>query len=719
MAEATTIPITAQVKDQEDSTPAIVVLKFADSAIPIFKETRNKDYIKYGLDNAYPDYLTYLFDKSSKHGAIVGGKAIYIYGKGFENGNFVVNRNGESLNDISKKAILDTRMYGGFYFEIIYNRIGKVCEVYHVDFNTIRAGKSGGYYWKENWTIKGVDGRIIENTKEEEQFMAAFDPKEPYGSQIYAYKEYRPGTKYYPLPDYIPCNNYVETDIEISKFYLSSIRNGMMPSKMLQFFMGDPGEEKKKALEKSFTKKFAGAENAGKFVLVFNAGGKDKSIDIQDLSGSELDKMFVELNKTVQQEIFSGHQVTSPMLFGIKTEGQLGGNTELQLAYNIFRSTYVDSKADAYDKEVTCLLAYSVWPGQYTLQPTDPVGVQFDIKDVVNALPKAWVFEKMGVPPNMWMLPNIGSDNKPTDPSVPAPAAHAPVVPQEQAAVNDAIRNLSAKQHQQVMRIMRQHAKGQLNDAQAKALLRTGYGLGEDDINEILGIQAMAAMAFEDMTEEEKIDAVVGLFDACGDARDDFDIIKTKKVVFSSDRDNLEADETAFMEDAFKTYDITATENRILELIKKDKRITPEVIAKTIGQTTAYVENKIASLEKRGYLESSTSLDGADEITELTVPDTVDITAPPPTTKIPPTQIYVKYSYEVKPGIGPPIIENTRPFCIRMLGLRRLYSRADIEKISARLGYSVFDRKGGWWGKNPECRHRWVSHVVVKKGGDS
>lgn len=714
MAETVTISPDVKFDDDEDYAP-IVVLKFADSAIPVFKETRNKDYIRYGEKNDYPEYLTRLFDKSGKHGAIVGGKAKYIFGKGFENGNFIVNRLGESLNDISKKSILDIENYGGFRFEVIWNRGGKIGEIYHVEWGTIRVGKEGGYYWKECWTVKSSDGRISDNTKEEEVFIPAFDPSKPYGSQIYSYNEYRPGQKYYPLPEYIACNNYIETDIEISKFYLSSIRNGMMPSKMLQFYMGDPGEEKKKSLERSFTRKFAGAENAGRFILVFNAGGKDKTVDVQDLSGSELDKMFVELNKTVQQEIFSGHKVTSPMLFGIKTEGQLGGNTELQLAYTIFRSTYADPKAEAVDKEVTFLMGYSLYPGVYKLRPTDPIQVQIDIKDVINALPKVWVLEKLGIPQNQWTLPNIGSENKPADPT--QPAGTSAVAPGEQAAVNEAIKNLSAKQHQQVMRIMRQHAKGQLNDVQAKALLRTGYGLGENDINELLGIQPIAASAFDNLTEDEKTDAVVAMFDACGDARDDFEIIKSKKVCFVSEAEAA-VDEPDFIEAAFKTYDVTATENKILELIKKDKRITADVIATTIGQTRGYVESKIASLEKRGLLDSSTTMDGVDEIIERMVPEAADITAPPPIGKIPPTQIYVKYSYEVKPGIGPAVIETTRPFCRKMISLNRLYSRADIEKISARLGYSVFDRKGGWWGGSPECRHRWVSHVVIKKGGD-
>jgi hypothetical protein len=50
--------------------------------------------------------------------------------------------------------------------------------------------------------------------------------------------------------------------------------------------------------------------------------------------------------------------------------------------------------------------------------------------------------------------------------------------------------------------------------------------------------------------------------------------------------------------------------------------------------------------------------------------------------------------------------------CIRNLNPSdyKIYSRSDIETMSARLGYSVWDRCGG-----DDCRHRWVSVVVTKK----
>lgn len=690
--------------------PDVLVLKFADSKIPVFKEVKSKDYIRYGEDNLYPEYLTYLFDKSGKHGAIVSGKAGYIYGEGYENGDFVVNRLDETLNDVCKMSIQDIPTYGGYYWEVIYDRLGRVCEIYHVDFNTLRLSKKGdGYYWKETWNPRDPKSREVE------EFIPKYDPAKPYGTQIFAYVEYRPGVRFYPLPEFIATNNYIETDIEISKYNLSAIRNGMMPSKMMQFFNGEPSDDKKREIEQRMTKKFAGAENAGRFFLVFNTT-KEKSVEVDDLSATDLDKLFAQVNQICQQEIYSGHKVTSPMLFGIKTEGQLGGNTELYTAYAIFQNTYSKPKAHTFDRQMKKVMDRSRWPGEYSLRPTDPIGIQFDVKDVINSLPKAFVFEKLSIPREMWGLENVGSDNRPT-PTTPIPPStkvDAPGIPSVDAAVNDAVRNLTAKQHQQLLRIIRQYGKGQLTEQAAKTLLRTGLGLSDTDIDNVLGIQSTVPVA---MSSDEEEDTTVSIFDSFGDCKDDFEILKSKKVIFSTDEEARE-DEATWIEQAFVEYDVTITEDRIIELIRKDKRITPEVIAQTIGQTVAYVENKIQDLTRRGYLEESAQVEGEDTIIERIVPESTSILAPPPREGTPnPATVFVKYSYEVKPGIGPAIIKTTRPFCRRMIGLNRMYSRADIEKISGRLGYSVWNRKGGWWGGKEECRHRWVSHVVIKKGG--
>ena len=734
--DSNVIPITQSNPQAVDTTPEFLVLKFADSRIPVFKESRNKDYIKYGADDDYPDYLTYLFNKSAKHGAIIGGKAFYIFGEGYENGEVIVNRLGDTLNDIAKKSILDIEIYGGYRWEIIWNAARKVAEIYHVDYTTIRVGKNGGYYFKECWDS---------NNRDEEIFMPAFNPNYPIGSQMYAYNEYRPKTRYYPLPEYIGSNNFIETDIEISKYYLSAIRNGMTPSKMIQFFNGEPTEDKKREIEHRMAKKFAGAENAGKFLLVFNQVNASKSVEVNDLSATDLDKHMIELNKTCQQEIFSGHRVTSPMLFGIKTEGQLGGNTELKASYELFQSTYAKPKANAFDKELNYILSYSSKPGKYELRPTDPIGWQIPESLLAQAVSPDDIREKLGLPitekpvdspatktlnaingmsplvatkllekltdnevRGLAGLPPIAGGDTILQPDGTASTIGQPTLDSDEPElpINSILTNLSAKQLQHVERVVRKYSQGKITEVMAKILLRSGLGLSDNEINQILGIQPAAMSAVD---EEE---AIADVFDEYGDSREDYEVIKSKKVCFTSDLE-AEEDEAIFIQEAFKTIDVTNSEQAILDLLKADPKATPEVIAAAIKQTKKYVTSKLASLVKRGILERAAEMIGENEIISHIIPDAVDLV--PPIEKSPAVQVMVKYSYEVKPGIGPAVIATTRPFCKKMIELDRLYSRAEIEAISLRLGYSVWDRRGGWWGKKPECRHIWKSNIVVKK----
>lgn len=665
----------------KDDTSNIIVLKFADSKIPVFRETRGRDYIKYGDDNFYPEYLTYLYNKSGKHNAILTGKANYIFGGGFENGNVACNRTGDTLNDISKKCILDIVIYGGFRLEIVWGFGGKINEVYHCDYSTLRRGKECGFYFKESWND------LI--CKDKEEYIPAFDHLCPFGSQIFSYDEYRPGTRYYPLPDYIGSNNYIETDIEISKYYLSAIRNGMTPSKMIQFYTGEPTDEKKKAIEQSFSKKFAGSENAGKFLLVFNASNAQNSVKVDDLSASDLDKHMIELNKTCQQEIFAGHLVTNPALFGIMQEGKLDGSSGvgLKMSYEIFQNTYAKPKADIFSKEITWLMRYSKQPAIYELTATDPIGLQLDVKDFTAIIPKQFVFEKLGVPEEMW-----------GDVTVPGAVA-----PGEAAKVNDNIKNLTGRQLQMIQGIVRKYENenNAMTWKQAAMLLKSGFDLGEEDIIAFLGPEPTVPVALSFDNDGQDI---VELFDSFGESKVDYEVMKSKSVGFAALEDAIE-DEAVYIQEAFKTYDASNTEQKIIDILKEDGKLTASEIAARVNETTKYVEKKIATLLKKGYIEG--------EIGSLTVP--------PPIAKIPgtgkPPAVSIMYSYE-----GPQDDRN-RPFCAKMLQLARFYSRFDIEKISQRLGYSVFDRRGGFWMHKdgiitPYCRHRWQSNIVVKKGGN-
>ena len=162
---------------------------------------------------------------------------------------------------------------------------------------------------------------------------------------------------------------------------------------------------------------------------------------------------------------------------------------------------------------------------------------------------------------------------------------------------------------------------------------------------------------------------------------------------------------------------LTQTEANVLELIKKDPRITPEVLATTLEMDIDEVNAMLDDLEKSGKVTAKTVTIGSDKLIERSIPKAVRpiINEAKPVTR----EISIKYGYEPKPGLVP-VIPTTRPFCRKLIELDRLYTRKEIEAISIRLGYNVFERKGGWWGQgagkeaSPECRHRWMAYTVVK-----
>lgn len=663
--------------------PEIVVLKFADSKVPEFKEVRSKDWIPYGKDNDYGDYLTYLYNKSAKHNAIINGKCNYILGSGFVRrsggeATFKVNRTGETFNELAQKLVKDVEIYGGFKLVVIRDTIGRVSELWHYEFFKILPGKDGGFYYKPDW----------KDNRAQAECYPEFDVNSRDSISIYSYNEYRPGNGVYPLPGYIGCNNYIETDIEISKFHLSAIRNGMMPSKMIQFFNGEPNPEAKRDIEKSLIKKYEGSENAGKFILVFNPS-KDKSVEVTDLSASELDKQFDLLGKACQQEIFTGHQVVSPMLFGIKTEGQLGGTTELKAAYEIFTNTYAKPKQAPLEKFANLFGELMGQGNDWYIEQLDPIGLQLNVVDFKDIIPKEFFYDKLNIPQEYR-----------TPPVAQAPALQPNGEPTEQleSTVNDAVKNLTAKQHQQLLRIIRQFGKGQLTKQAAAVLLKTGLGLSDTDIDSLLG-ENQEFSAVDDLT--------INVFAEFGSDKDEYEIISSKKVKFESDEEACEDEVKTF---SLMFAEVEVDEKRIIDLIRKDKRITPEVLSEALGQPIESIIKKLAELTERGILESKTVTDGADEIIERSL-KTKDITVDgdPPR-----TEITIKYSYE-----GPKDSKN-RAFCAKLLKLNKVYSRYEIEQISQRLGYSVFDRRGGFWTQpdgsvKPHCRHSWKSNIVVKK----
>jgi hypothetical protein len=77
----------------------------------------------------------------------------------------------------------------------------------------------------------------------------------------------------------------------------------------------------------------------------------------------------------------------------------------------------------------------------------------------------------------------------------------------------------------------------------------------------------------------------------------------------------------------------------------------------------------------------------------------------------------ILYSYKVKPGEGPSIKNNSRDFCIDLIGMNLLFRKEDIDRLtikganSEEFGYyDIFKYKGSF-----NCRHEWKEVFVKQK----
>lgn len=711
-----------------DSNYKHIVLQFDQAQQPKYVEKKGKNYVEYGEDNDYPNYLLSLYNESAKHGAIIKGKVNYIFGSGFEEDN-VCNSKGETWNDVMKRCIKDDELYRGYYLQIIWNRAKQVGEIYHLEFHKVRVSKDlQKFYVKNDW----------KDNREKAREYDMFNVNNPYGSQILYVKEYNPSCETYPLPSYFQGLNYIECDIQVSRHLLGLANQSFTGTTLINLNNGDPiNEEHKGEVERGLLKKFTG--DSGKRVVIMFNKSKENSAEILPLGTTTLTKEdFTNVNNLIQTEIFTCHQITSPTLFGITTSGALGQRNEMRDAYEIFSNTYVAERQQEFEKVFTKLRNLKGEQGEFAITPVEPIKFEFSETIISQNLTQDEIRELMGKEPidtNVKTQAQIISDNinslsplvankvlesmtpdeirglaglVPTQPeqNIPSTPNVSQQVPMQS---NDAIKNLTGRQYQNVMRIVRQFTNGKLNKQQASLMLKNGFNFTDDDVNTFLGIDDSPLTEFEiqkfSLTEEEQ---VAEMFSEYGEDFEEYEIVSRQ----------------SYKQSFATPLMVHQVEANVVDIMTRDSKINAEGIAKLLDLDVKAVEEVIKTLTEKKIIEIKTKKVGQDTITENKVLKPLSELGGKNSNI---TEFFVRYTYEWRDIVTDRNIDNSRPFCKRMFNMSagkgktggKTWSMADIQSISLRLGYSVLDRCGGWWTHNGkhdyQCRHEWVANVVTKK----
>lgn len=307
-------------------------------------------YIKFGEYNDFPNELMRLFTHSSIHNTCINAVVEAISGEGLTSDHPEIldhaNNEGETWQQILTKVALDYKLFGAFALEVIWSMDRtRIAEVYHMDYTYLRAkektlrGKIPGYYIWDEWGEKYSWN--IQTYLNDIPYLPVFNPftKDAEPKQIFVHSPYRPGQKYYALPDYIGAYKVIELDAEVDNFHINNIRNGLAPSLAITTFT-NANEDEREAIEHMLRLQYQGTNNAGTLVYM-DVDSPENAPIITPIPQNGADEYYTQINDLVTQKILTAHRITSPMMLGIKTEGQLGGRDETIDAYLLFTNTVI------------------------------------------------------------------------------------------------------------------------------------------------------------------------------------------------------------------------------------------------------------------------------------------------------------------------------------------------------------------------------------------
>lgn len=331
---------------EENKKYQLKKVHFYNATIPSISEVfSNKDWVFYGDNNLYPQFLIDKYTNCAIHKSIVQSKVAQICGDGLISltDPLAVIRlvnNKETIEEVYSKCALDLVLFGGFALNIVWKRDRNegIAEIYHLDFSRVRCGKIEEdsdevekYYYSADWSN-------IKKHKPEEYDAFGVDNTEP--SQIYYFKSYQPSNDYYPAPDYSGALQAIDISIEIQNLHKMNLKNGMMPSLFINFNNGVPGDEEQKIITRALEESYGGSDNAGRAVVSFNES-KESAPTIEAIQPNGSDDYYSTIYEDVTTSILSGHRVSSGELFGISTAGKLGSANEILEHSEFFRNTVI------------------------------------------------------------------------------------------------------------------------------------------------------------------------------------------------------------------------------------------------------------------------------------------------------------------------------------------------------------------------------------------
>lgn len=317
-------------KDRGKLNPKLALNTIRVESLPYYSYTGSEAIVPYGEDNLYPQRIINAIKKSPTAKGCVKRFAEFVIGNGAgEAGEMIVNRSGETLNDIISQSVRNNyARLGGLALHLNFNVFGQVAEIYAVDMQYLRKhrGLKGVSYgiWEKRNSYFGLDHINIE-------LYGECDPVEGIGRDgLFGYKGqvfwFSLDNDIYPDAPIDSASISADFEREAQIYPYANIRNGFSGNtiaKLPTLTQGEKSQAQADGLQEKL-EEVHGAENAGSTIVVpvpVDAQGNARNYQmIEHLSPTNVDSLFVNQNEKAQNDILKVYTMPE-ILLGISSQG--------------------------------------------------------------------------------------------------------------------------------------------------------------------------------------------------------------------------------------------------------------------------------------------------------------------------------------------------------------------------------------------------------------
>lgn len=372
----------------------IHVLNLAEYQQPTIQESKRDNWVEFGEENNYFNYLIDRYTKSTTNSAIINNVARLIYGKGLSalDASRKPNEYAQMMSlfstDCVRKMVFDRKLFGQFAIQVHYNdKHDKILKAYHIPVNLLRAekcnekGEITGYYYSDNWE---------DTRKYEPKRLPAFGFSKDKVEILYV-KPYGVGMKYYAYPDYQGAIPYAVLEEEVSDYLINEVQHGFSGTKVINFNSGIPSEEQQDFIAQKVMGKLTGSKGE-KVIVAFNHNAESKTT-IDDVPLNDAPDHYTYLSEECLRKIMLGHNVTSPLLFGIASSNGFSSNAdELQNSFILFNNMVIKPFQDEIIEAFDRILAFNGIALKLFFRTLKPL----EFTDLENAQTEEQVTEETG-----------------------------------------------------------------------------------------------------------------------------------------------------------------------------------------------------------------------------------------------------------------------------------------------------------------------------------